>query len=502
MSDYTVTFKPQSNIWKLYQKLKKSGVKDHDLDRGYPRTDYVKKKRYIIKRGDRKIQKQEVLNYALENHEKYQRAIKETTGYVVPWSLDDLDPKTTFDSRIRAKVDKTIAIFKVEIKKAGYKDGTDKYKELLAVSLFAYVMVSKKHSLLQNIAIPNHIKNELRGAGLEAIVWYLMRFGGLGRKGIKNDCELEATALEALKKRCGLCSETSSIVYAAFKRAKLRVGFLYGVFSQAGRKKMNPEPQAGMHLSIKLFINKKIRYFESTIEYDASKYKLETIYKGVFDLWFQVSNREFLAMYYLSLAVEYSKKGELDLAIAAFKRGINIYPNFAAVYYDLGIYYVNKGRLDLAYPAFLRVIKINPNYAKAFYQLGKTYAAIALILEKAGNKVKALKVNQKALVLIKKAKKLGESGLELLLSTLQDRIKALEKELGSKTKVNKSFSKSENPLQGLVSGFKDYLKYVQKAPTCKKSLNPNCGKQQYFYEVGNQQIKEQDKQEMPLWRFF
>jgi len=60
MSEYTITFKKNADIWKLYQRLKKAGVKDADLDKGYPKTDYVKKKRSVIHKGDRKIQKQEV----------------------------------------------------------------------------------------------------------------------------------------------------------------------------------------------------------------------------------------------------------------------------------------------------------------------------------------------------------------------------------------------------------------------------------------------------------
>ena len=139
MSDYAVTIPQDSPVFKLYQKLKADGVKDADLDTGYPATDYVKKTRTIT-RKDHKVDATEVLNYALEHYERFQLALKETTGYDVPWSLDDLDPATHFDAGLREQVDHAIAAFRKVLADKGLETGSSRYNELLAVSLYAFAL--------------------------------------------------------------------------------------------------------------------------------------------------------------------------------------------------------------------------------------------------------------------------------------------------------------------------------------------------------------------------
>lgn len=53
MSEYTIAFDKDSNVWKLYQSLKKAAVKDSDLDQGFEEVDYVRYTRSPKSRHDK-----------------------------------------------------------------------------------------------------------------------------------------------------------------------------------------------------------------------------------------------------------------------------------------------------------------------------------------------------------------------------------------------------------------------------------------------------------------
>ncbi|MEE8637492.1 MAG: hypothetical protein V3T21_00445, partial [Candidatus Margulisiibacteriota bacterium] len=268
MPTYTVTFEKESPTWNLYQGLKKDGVKDSDLDQGYPKTDYVNKKRTTIGKNDRKIQKEEVLDYALERHERYRLAIKGTMGDVIPWGLDDLDPKTDFDHDLREKISAAITYFEEKITQAGHKKDKDRFKELLAVSLYTFAMASKKNKSM--IRFPKNVMDELTKAGLKDIISYIGKEGGLGLIDFKSDCELEATALEALKNNCSECTEMSKILYALFNMAGLKAKFIYGLPKPEFYKKFQKDI-GELHVSLALKSNEKIRIFDCALELSDAK---------------------------------------------------------------------------------------------------------------------------------------------------------------------------------------------------------------------------------------
>ena len=54
----------------------------------------------------------------------------------------------------------------------------------------------------------------------------------------------------------------------------------------------------------------------------------------------------------------------------AYKKGININPNFQDSYYNMGLIFADEGKLDKAIEAFNKAISIMPDYAEAFYNLG------------------------------------------------------------------------------------------------------------------------------------
>ena len=248
MTSYAVAFPTGSPAWNLYQRLKQNGVGDADIDTGYPVTDYAKKTRKIV-HHDHKIEETEVLNYALEHYEKFQLAIKETMGYDVPWSLDDLNPATDFDAKIRDKVGQAISAFKKILAAQGHKEGTGRYDELLALSLYAF-------ALSEASSIPIDLKREMEKEGLTGMLYYMANHGGgLALSGIHEHCKSEATALESLAQACGDCSEESKVLYAVFKAAGLKPKSLSVIPDYEDQV-----PAGTLHISVGVRLGEKTRH--------------------------------------------------------------------------------------------------------------------------------------------------------------------------------------------------------------------------------------------------
>lgn len=96
---------------------------------------------------------------------------------------------------------------------------------------------------------------------------------------------------------------------------------------------------------------------------------------------------------YLRLAMLKETQNDINGAIAALEKGLNYGAQDPVYLFQLGRYYFNraqKGDYDLAQMAFERAISLNPNYSDALY-------ALALLFEKRGNSVEALKFYQKVL---------------------------------------------------------------------------------------------------------
>ena len=266
MAGYTIAIQQDSPIYKLYRKLKDDGVKDDDLDTGYPQTDYVNKTRRIVHQDDHQIEAREVLNFALEHYERYQLAIRETTGYDVPWSLDDLNPATDFDAKIRDKVDRAITAFKQSLSAKGLKEGTGRYNELLALALYAFTLTCQPINVggRQAVEIPIVLSQELSKEKLIGVIDYLVENGGLLSTPNQEDCKLEANVLEALAKGCGWCTEHSTILYTLMKRAGLNAKMLFVIPSARSNRKADLAATT-YHMSVSVQLDKKMRIFDPSM---------------------------------------------------------------------------------------------------------------------------------------------------------------------------------------------------------------------------------------------
>jgi tetratricopeptide (TPR) repeat protein len=381
MADYSISFEKGSSIWKLYQELKKNGVKDSDLDKGYPETDYVKRERKVVHQADHKIQPEEVLDYALERYSKYQLAIKETTGYDVPWSLDDLDPRTSFDEEIRQRVNQTIAACKQILASKGLKKGTDKFNESLGLSLYAFVLSTvRKNGDIIEFVLPKSVRAELASRDLNEMISYLSENMGLGLTLIRKDCSFESSALEALKNNCGNCTEKSSILYTIFQMAGLDAKFTHVLPSYDFLQK-NRIDLGSLHTSISLKIGHSQRIFDINLaQSNAERFYME----NNFIWWFPETTREFLAAHHTNLGLSYISLNGLDLAIIELKKAIAIDPGFAPAHSSLGVAYYKKRSSDLAIAEHKESIRIDPasyiyhnNLAAAYNQKGNADLAFA-----------------------------------------------------------------------------------------------------------------------------
>lgn len=76
---------------------------------------------------------------------------------------------------------------------------------------------------------------------------------------------------------------------------------------------------------------------------------------------------------HIQLGIQYGKQGELDKAIAEFKKAMGINPRNSAIYMNLGTAYATKGMFDEAIAAFERAIELKPTAVNAHMNLGLAY---------------------------------------------------------------------------------------------------------------------------------
>ena len=67
-------------------------------------------------------------------------------------------------------------------------------------------------------------------------------------------------------------------------------------------------------------------------------------------------------------------KGQLDEAIACYKKAIELDPKDARAHYNLGIALAAKGQVDEAIAYYKKAIELDPKYAEAHCNLGHALA--------------------------------------------------------------------------------------------------------------------------------
>ena len=71
--------------------------------------------------------------------------------------------------------------------------------------------------------------------------------------------------------------------------------------------------------------------------------------------------------------IAYCEKGDVDKAIAAFTKAIDLKPDYTNAHYNLGLAHIRKGEVDKAWSAYYGAIQMKRNYAEAYNNRGIVY---------------------------------------------------------------------------------------------------------------------------------
>ncbi|EKD41277.1 MAG: hypothetical protein ACD_73C00781G0001, partial [uncultured bacterium] len=159
--------------FKLHQSLSTAGVTCENMDQGTNIINYDGKscptasmKSCVVGARDGQLEASEVFEFAFGHYEKYQKIIEGVTGHKLPWVLDDNDPATTFDADVRKKVQGAIDKLKDILKTNGVKEGSEEYKEKLAVGLFYLAELPDKDRIQKDEILFKTDSKELFEVGL------------------------------------------------------------------------------------------------------------------------------------------------------------------------------------------------------------------------------------------------------------------------------------------------------------------------------------------------
>lgn len=399
---------------KLFHDLSKQGVTCTQLDQGYSLLNFSGKRcpkksmrSCHVKTGDGHIEAQEVIAYTLNRYGKYRNIIEGALGDPLPWVLDDLDPKTTFDAEIRARITATIRSLETLIQKLGFKKGTEDFKERMAVGLYMLVTVPDQYTMYRLDAAGqadiSKLLDELNRLGLAAYRTDLQIKGGLRPN---SDLKNEYTALQALERGVGDCTEGSKILFAIFQMAGLDAKFVLVESSALQSKKpyvqkriqtyLKSLPLGIDHVLLELPLKGQRRLFDpSLLDSDATHHP-----------YYPFTLRHYLSLDYGTLNAKHTpaermkditkalaldpsspfasanrgyawlQKRDWDKAIQDLKKSIHFKPNTASSYVNVGLAALGKGDLAQAIQVFAKFLRLTDRQINQVAKWATTVATI------------------------------------------------------------------------------------------------------------------------------
>lgn len=389
----------------LFLKLtREHGVQDQEVNQGCHRMDLANPgpSDLIVEAGG-DLKACEVYDFVLDRFEKYPELAARLTGKPIPWTLDDLNPATNFDEKIRTQVKAAIAKLEQILLKQGLKPGSEEFQEKLAVGLFHFAYFPEKQAYIQghheSLAKTVH---ELGEIGLQDFETYLFQKGGMGVAEFQGDAPQEATALESLTLKKGWCTERSKILFAVFRMAQLPAFFLYGRgwemvkhLQQAGIE-LSPQQRVAGHHFIGVTIGKRVRAFDLSLFNSKAQYpryygeslshflsadlnnRANSLIEGgkLTEAEIQLLQAERLAPHYFgtyaNLTDIYYKQETYPKALAAAKRAVELEPNFAEGFYNLFAVQEQLGQDASALESLRKAVALAPEVAEFRYTLGIT----------------------------------------------------------------------------------------------------------------------------------
>jgi tetratricopeptide (TPR) repeat protein len=362
-------FNESSKAFAVYQQIKEAKVKDEDLDQGVPFTDYSQNGPALSYsgKGDGKLSEREVYEYVFNHYDQYQKTIEGMIGKPAGWILDDLDPKTEFDEKIRQRVSEASQDLVAALKAQGLNENSPEYREKLAVGLFYFVDFPSDPKKFKNKEKELRTKTqELETLGLKSFRDRLFEMGGLGVSEIKFDGPHESSALSALKSKTGGITEKCKILFAVLETAGLKPFFARARVTEIepnfkGKGFYIPwQNRQDFHTFIGIPLGEKNRYF------DLNYFQSNAGYPNVYPLTLsQVAAGEMNQQ-----GFEGFLSGKPESALAAFQGAIYLDPNYPITYNNFGNLLAGVKKFPEAKKLLETSTQLDPQFALAFMNLG------------------------------------------------------------------------------------------------------------------------------------
>lgn len=347
-----------SSIW-VYEQL---GVPDTELDSGY--SVFSEETEHVYGKGDRCVEPAEVYEYLFKHTFDHFRTIKMLTGSLPSLVIDDFDAGTDRDAKFRMRIDKAISSLKMILKSKGYVEGTESFKDKLALGLFYYTYSPTQEGVhRRQMMFPQSLEGlskKLHEAGLSEFAEYLMRAGGLGLIDMKGDDEKEVGALEALYEKNANCTERSKILFAVFSEAGLRPYFVIAETHEfiARFRRLFPDrivPDG--HVLVGVRMGRRFHYFDLALFDDDLQTKQPHI----------IGPREMATVELTTKAVEKQRTGLIGEARRLVELALDMSPRDGYAWYILGGLIFARGDASTfrdAEQAYRTSIKFDPDFWK------------------------------------------------------------------------------------------------------------------------------------------
>jgi len=370
-SAYFTSFGNDLRAADIYQRLSEKEVPNEALDRGC-HSPAIFGHPSFQRAKDRRIEACEVYDFALENYQKFPEIVETLTGGPVPWSLDDRDPATSQDAKIRERVQEVIARLQESpgLKKFGMK--SDDYRQRLAAALALFVdfpsdpqVLKSRHDELRKQS------EELLGLELQDFQEELLEKGGMGASKFAED-EGEArvrTALQALALRRGGSLARAKVLYAVLAQAELSPRFILST------EKSNSDLfEEGTKAFLLNFGGKKSHYLRVGVPLSQRTIPL----KGLRENAAADSTIQELGLTTF-LAMDFHEEGDFRLIHSksdpslAYKMALNLSPTDTAIFNSIGVTLETMGNLNQAETALKESLRFDPTNGSASYNLGRLY---------------------------------------------------------------------------------------------------------------------------------
>lgn len=389
-----------------YEQLRQRGVSPSSLDQGCHTIDYSRAgpNETLSGKGDGKIHTCEAYEYAFDRYEEYREIVEGVMSGPIPWELDDHNPNTDFDEKIRAQVRKAVVELELLLFRGGLNRENTEFQEKMAVGLFYFTYFpDRPDAIQQNQEYLRFRTQELDRAGLAPFRDYLFQKGGLGIAFMLEDAAMEATALDALRMKKGYCTEESNILYAVYRMAGLRPFFVFhrSKDMRAYQKEILHSllNTADSHVEIGLRLGTKTRYFDATNVISDSQFPnpyhlplksyAAVILSNRSVGYFMRDSKQSLPLIRNAIRLDpeqpiyysnyggYLREQEKDLwrAEAAFKKALSLGTQESHHYFLLGLLYLEepafeKEKLDETIALFQKSVKLDPDLPKPHFYLG------------------------------------------------------------------------------------------------------------------------------------